>query len=60
MPCRLCKHRDSCMVYGKLRELEDVLRDSATLMDYALLLTILSGLEDNIAEVCKSYEKVNE
>jgi len=60
MPCRLCRHRDSCSVYEKIRALEDGLRDSLVFSDYALFLTILSGLEDDIAEKCRNYEEVKE
>jgi len=58
MPCRLCKHRDSCRVYEKIKALEDGLRDSLVFSDYALFLTILSHLEDNISEKCRDYEEV--
>ena len=58
MPCRLCTHRDNCRVYGKLKELEDVLRDSTILMDYALTMTILLNLEEEITKKCRDYEEV--
>jgi len=60
MPCCLCRHRDNCRVYGKLKELEDVLRDSTILMDYALTMTILSTLEEEIAKKCRDYEEAKE
>lgn len=58
MPCRLCAHRDSCKVYEKIRELEDVLTDSMPLTSYGLAITVLSSLEDEIARKCKDYKEV--
>ena len=60
MACRLCANRDSCEVYKLLVELENQLRDTVSVMDFGLVLTTLTSLEEEIAKRCRNYEEANE